>query len=102
MSSTSLSESESHCIPKPVRTGKRKKKDSWLTPTKLTGVRDGHGLSVAAAAGHVHDAVTPEAGHQGGRGVVLRVAVAQAPVVAAAPGVELTAGGDGRAVGAAR
>ena len=64
-------------------------------------VREGEGLGVPAAARHLHHPVARQSLDTLGPQLRHVVPVAQPPVLAAAPGVQLAAGGDGGAVGAA-
>lgn len=62
---------------------------------------EGQRMGIAAAQGHVHHHVLGQGHHQRGQVAVVAVAMAQAGVGAAAPGEQVAAAGDGRAVGAA-
>ena len=73
-----------------------------VAPTVYFSLRgDAQGVRVERAAGYLDDVFVGKGGDHGGDEAVFGGAVAQAAVVAAAPGVEGAVGRNGGAVGAA-
>ena len=67
----------------------------------LTTISDSQRLRIPTTTRHIHDALALERRHIHGHILVLAVAMAQAPIVTAAPCVQLATICDGRRVGTA-